>query len=774
MKALALTRLLIGAFGLLIGALFIVGWQGVSHLSQLNTQMQIIVGDQWKEVQITHEAFQLSENNNQIILTVFFLDDENEIKALLAKRATQSARITELMHNLEPRLNPNESRLFAAVKATRTPYLESYQQALALLLVEKKPDEARKMMMDAVRPKLVTYHEAWKAFDRFETAEIDQFIQETNADYVNGRREFLITLVLAGVMTSAIAIFTVRRMGREIAIRQFAEQSLHEANEQLEQRVLERTADLKKTNDELQIEIIERKRAEESLQLLGAAVQQTNDSIVITDADLNFPGPRILFANPAFTTMTGYSEKEVLGQSPRLLQGPRTDKAVLGRLRQNLQRGESFEGEVINYRKDGKEFYLEWQITPIRNARDEITHFVAVQHDITERKLLEASLLQSQKMETMGRIAGGVAHEFNSILTAIIGRSDMLLKDLPPNNLSYKNAREIRQAAERAASLTRQLLAYGRKQILQPEILDLNRIISDMAETLPHLIGREVELRIVPSAGLKTVKIDPGQIEQVIVKMALNAAEAMPRGGTLTLATSSIILDEEFVRPFPGLKPGEYVLLVISDTGTGMSEEVKARAFEPFFSTKGVGEGTGLGLATCYGIIKQSNGHIELSSEAGKGTTFKIYLPQAIKKTTNLLPHFKSHDLPRGTETILLAEDDPSLLEMAAGLLNRLGYSVLTAVNGIEALNVTNQPEIGRIDLIFTDVDTPHMSDSDMADHLRELYPRTKILFTSAYAASAMVHKTVLKEGVMFLQKPFTPSALAYKVREVLDQPSPS
>ena len=389
-----------------------------------------------------------------------------------------------------------------------------------------------------------------------------------------------------------------------------------------------------------------------------------------------------------------------------------------------------------------------------------------------QRKKLEDHLLQSQKMETVGKLAGGVAHEFNSILTAIIGQSELLLNDLPPDDPLSKTAQEIRNAADRATALTRQLLAYGRKQILQPEILDLNQVLARLAGTLQHLAGKEVDMQIVPAIGLKMVKIDPSQMEQVIVNIVMNAADAMPNGGKLTVETANVTLDEDFVRPFTGLKPGEYVRIAITDTGVGMSNEVKARVFEPFFSTKGVGEGTGLGLATCYGILKQSNGHINVYSEVGRGSTFKIYLPQVEQQPQSSAPRAKSPGLPRGTETILLAEDDSSLLEMSATLLRRLGYTVLTAVNGIEAMNLKQQRNIGHIDLLFTDLIMPHMNGKELSDRIRAIYPHTKILFTSAYTESAIVHQGLLNEGVTLLQKPFTPSALANKVREVLDESS--
>jgi two-component system, cell cycle sensor histidine kinase and response regulator CckA len=519
--------------------------------------------------------------------------------------------------------------------------------------------------------------------------------------------------------------------------------------------------------------ITERKRAEESLRLLGSAVEQSKESIVITDAELRLPGPRILFVNPAFTKMTGYTAEEAIGNTPRILQGPRTDRTVLSRLRQNLERGETFAGEAINYRKDGTEFNLEWQVAPLRNAGGNITHFVAIQRDITERKRVEGHLFQSQKMETVGKLAGGIAHEFNTIMTTIIGHSEIMLSDLPAGNPLCKNAQEIRQAADRAAMLTRQLLAYGRKQILQPKILDLSTLIADMEGMLRHLMGGEVDVRIVPSIGLKPVRIDPGQVEQVIMNIAMNAADAMPNGGKLTLETANVTLDEEYVRNFSDLKAGEYVMLAITDTGVGMTEKVKARLFEPFFTTKGVGEGTGLGLATCHGIIKQSGGHIAVYSEPGRGTAFKIYLPQVEQPTKVIAARHDSANLPRGTEAILVVEDDPALREMSAALLRRLGYTVLVAANGVDALKLIHQQGTGHIDLLFTDVVMPQMSGKELSDRIQALRPSTKILFVSAYTENAIVHQGVLDEGVDLLQKPFTPSALALKVREILDPPNP-
>ena len=515
---------------------------------------------------------------------------------------------------------------------------------------------------------------------------------------------------------------------------------------------------------------------------------------MITDANLDLPGPTIIFANPAFTQMTGYTAEEVIGKTPRILQGPLTDKKVLRRLRSDLERGEVFQGESINYRKDGTTFNLEWQVSPLRDAGGTVTHFVSIQHDITDRKRiearfrllvdsnvqgvlfwnrngditgandaflrlvgysredleagrinwmaltppeysyldqrcleevaakgfstlyekeyilrdgsrvpillgaaafadnpdegvcfvvdlternrLEARVFQSQRMETVAKLAGGVAHEFNSILTAIIGQSESLLSELPENSPQASSAAEISRAAGRAAILTRQLLAYGGKQILQPENLNLNGVLATMGSALRHLAGEDTDMRIIPAAGLKAVNADVGQLTQVIMNMVMNAVDAMPKGGKLTLETANVTLDHDSVSHVQDLKAGEYVMLAITDTGRGMSDEVRARAFEPFFSTKEVGEGAGLGLSTSYGIIKQSGGHINVYSELARGTTFKVYLPQVESQITTTQQLRDSSDLPRGTETILLVEDNPSLRKMASSLLARLGYTV--------------------------------------------------------------------------------------------------
>jgi two-component system, cell cycle sensor histidine kinase and response regulator CckA len=396
-------------------------------------------------------------------------------------------------------------------------------------------------------------------------------------------------------------------------------------------------------------------------------------------------------------------------------------------------------------------------------------------HDITKRNRLEAALLaseeqlrQSQKLEAIGQLAGGVAHDFNNLLTAINGYSALALRRVGDDHPISSYLVEITKAGDRAANLTRQLLAFGRKQLLQPLAINLNDIVGDMIKLLKRLIGEDVQLVTKPGANLKQIKVDPGQMEQVLVNLVVNARDAMARGGTVTIETANIKLDGTYASRHVGLTPGEYVMLAISDTGTGMDHDTQSRIFEPFFTTKETGKGTGLGLSTVYGIVKQSGGNVWVYSEPGKGTTFKVYLPQVEGEATARAESKALATMKRGSETVLLVEDEDMVRKLTGELLEENGYSVLEANGGEEAISIFKERK-APIDLLITDVVMPKISGTEVAEQLKKIHPETKVLFMSGYTDEAIVHHGIVDSGIAFIQKPFSENALTRKVRDVLD-----
>jgi signal transduction histidine kinase/ActR/RegA family two-component response regulator len=405
---------------------------------------------------------------------------------------------------------------------------------------------------------------------------------------------------------------------------------------------------------------------------------------------------------------------------------------------------------------------------------------VAVQgsaRDISERKRAEEALRasqlqlqQSQKLEAIGQLAGGVAHDFNNMLTAIIGYTDLSLRRVGLENPIRRNLEETKKAAERAASLVRQLLAFSRKQILEPKVLDLNDVVKDMHKMLTRLIGENIKLATRLETDLGSVKADPCQVEQIIVNLVVNARDAMPRGGRVTIETANIALDDQNASKHVSMKPGKYVMLAVSDTGSGMDQETQARIFEPFFTTKEVGKGTGLGLSTVYGIVKQSGGNIWVYSEQGLGTVFKVYLPRIDDATASMIAkQSQETNAPRGTETILLVEDEEVVRGLTRKILMQVGYNVLDAKGGDEAIRVCHAHP-GPIDLLLTDVVMPEISGKEVADRLLELRPSIRVLYMSGYTDEAIVQHGVLDANVKFIQKPFTWVGLTRKVREVLNR----
>jgi nitrogen-specific signal transduction histidine kinase/CheY-like chemotaxis protein len=386
---------------------------------------------------------------------------------------------------------------------------------------------------------------------------------------------------------------------------------------------------------------------------------------------------------------------------------------------------------------------------------------------MTERRTLENQFRQAQKMEAVGRLAGGVAHDFNNLLTVILSYTDMLMEDVSPRDTRAEDLSEIRKAAVAAASLTRQLLAFSRQQVIEPRLLNLNDVVASSEKMLRRLIGEDIDVQTTLSSVPLTVLIDPGQLEQVMMNLAVNARDAMPTGGRLTLETANVTLDADYARDHWPMTAGNFAMLAVSDIGCGMDEQTRSRMFEPFFTTKGAGQGTGLGLATVYGIVQQSNGSISVYSEPGKGTCFKIYFPLLDEAPEQYAAKRVSEATPTGTETILLAEDATAVRVAARQILERFGYTVLEAANGADALSAAQHG--AAIDLLLTDVVMPEMSGRELVDRFAKLRPETRVLFMSGYTDDAIVRHGVLGPGTAYLQKPFSPDTLGRKVREVLD-----
>ncbi|GAB4456234.1 MAG: hypothetical protein OHK0029_13850 [Armatimonadaceae bacterium] len=643
-------------------------------------------------------------------------------------------------------------------------------------------------------------------------------------------------------------------------------------------------------------DVTQNRRDEEQLRLLENCVSRLNDIVVITEAEpVRGVGPRILFVNDAFERHTGYTREKVLGQTPQILQGPKTQPEALERIRKALNNWQPVREELINYKKSGEEIWLELDIVPIADETGYYTHWVAIERDITERKRneervreseerfqlvskatndtiwdlnlitreiwwnegfrkmfgyqpedieptlegwmkfihpedrervateaeraireggnywaaeyqyrrksgeyvpvlergyvirddsgrpirmigvitdlterknLEAQLLQSQKMEAVGRLAGGVAHDFNNLLTVILNNCELLMLTSAHNDPIRPVLADICSAGDRAANLTRQLLAFSRKQVLSPQVLDLNNAIYAVEKMLNRLIGEDIRLITVLQPHLAPIRVDPGQLEQVILNLAVNSRDAMPRGGRLIIETSNVEVGEAAAERKLDCNPGWYVALTVTDTGVGMPPEVQARIFEPFFTTKGPGKGTGLGLSTVFGIVKQSEGAIEVQSEVGLGTSVTIYFPAVGEKTGAAT--VSNPAVPGGSETVLLVEDEEGVRRVARLTLEMLGYQVLEANNGREAMKMVNNHS-GTIHLALTDIIMPEVGGYELAKILRLERPQTRVLFMSGYSDEAVVREGEMTAADAFLQKPFTPSGLARAVRDILE-----
>jgi len=509
-------------------------------------------------------------------------------------------------------------------------------------------------------------------------------------------------------------------------------------------------------------DITPRKKYETDRARLVLAIEQTADAVIITDTK-----GTILYVNPAFERITGYDRSEVLGKDPSVLKSNEQDPQAFRDMWSALETGKMWRGRLQNKKRDESIVTCDIIITPTRDDNNAIIGFVSVMRDVTRELQIEEQYLQAQKMESIGRLAGGIAHDFNNIMTAILGFGTMILDQVGDNHNLRHAVEQIVSAGERATNLTRQLLTFSRKQITEVRTLDVNAVIIEMYQLLRRALGEDVELITELEDDVGSIRADAGLIQQVVMNLAINAKDAMPRGGTLTIRTKSAAINEAFCREHAQLNPGRYILLSIRDTGFGMSKDVIEHVFEPFYTTKPKGKGTGLGLATVYGVVQQCNGHIEIESEAGQGTTIKIWLP-VISAEDDTLPVELEERVDRGNETLLVVEDEELVRDLTLRILRSLGYQVLEACNGLEGLEIYRKSE-KPIDLVLTDVVMPRMGGPEMVENLMKENADIKVLYTSGFTEIAVVEQGKPIAENRLIQKPYSRELLAEKIRWMLD-----
>jgi PAS domain S-box-containing protein len=503
------------------------------------------------------------------------------------------------------------------------------------------------------------------------------------------------------------------------------------------------------------------------LRKVSRAVEQSPVSVMITDRN-----GAIEYVNPRFSEVTGYAASEVLGRNPRILKSGQNSAETYAELWQTILSGHEWNGELLNRKKNGELFWERASISPVRDGSGAITHFVGVKEDVTQRKALEEQFRQAHKMEAVGRLAGGVAHDFNNLLGVIMGYADLALRRSDLDVKLRRQLFEIHRTAERAAALTRQLLAFSRKQVLQPTVIDVGSVVHELERMLHRLIGEDIALTLRCDATAPRVYADPSQIEQVLLNLAVNARDAMPEGGELLIETRGVELDEASLLPDSELRPGSYLMLAVTDSGPGIPAAIRDRIFEPFFTTKSDGKGTGLGLATVYGIVRQSGGFIQLESEPGRGATFRLYFPEVAREIAPAEEPLPAQELA-GCERILLVEDDAALRDVTQEFLAVYGYQVTAARSGAEALRLAGESACA-FDLLLTDVVMPGISGRELAASMQRRHPELPVIFTSGYTAERLGHQGVLEPGFLLVHKPCEAKALVAAVRAALDRRPPA
>jgi len=735
---------LIIAKGLLITLVIGVGWLGLSRMRQINADLNEILNRRWNNAELAREGLFAANSTYRTTMSVVLLDqrDRSAVDALLAQRAESSAKISAIQTKLEKVADSDQERkLLARIRETRAPAHQSLDRMLDLLVKGDRPEDARREMVNVAIPALNAYHATWNDLIQFEEQEMSKDANRAEERYAAARRLTTLLIVLAILVAIGIGVFVTLALMAESTKSEQARLEVRMLNQDLERKVEERTRELTR---------------------LAAVFNFSGDAIIGSTVD-----GIVRSWNPAAERMYGYSAAEVIGRPTRILAPPGRPHEIDDYF-ETLRREEtSLQFESIRLRKDGKEFPVSITLTAIKDPSGEVEGFAAVSRDITEQKSMEKQLRQAQKMEAIGQLSGGVAHDFNNLLTVIIGYSEAMEESLDKKNPLYKQCMQIKKAGQSAASLTRQLLAFSRQQVLEPKILEMNPIVLSMEKMLRRLIGEHIDLQTSLHPELCRIKADQGQMEQVIINLAVNARDAMPQGGRLTIQTANVDLDEEFCRRHVPQQPGPYVQLTVSDTGIGMDAATQSHIFEPFFTTKDVGKGTGLGLSTVYGVVRQSKGHIWVYSEPGLGTTFKIYLPSTGEPIRSEKPIDDTADPLHGTETILLVEDNEQVRELARTLLAEGGYTILVADSPDKAIEIARQYN-GPIHLLLTDVIMPRMNGPALAGKLAVLQPEMKVLYMSGY--TGFTHPEILDSDAPHLSKPFTRETFLRKLHEELAQ----
>ena len=516
-------------------------------------------------------------------------------------------------------------------------------------------------------------------------------------------------------------------------------------------------------------DVTQQKETEDQLRKLSQSVEQSPVSIIITDVEGN-----IEYVNPKFTRVTGYTYHEALGENPRILKSGFRSKDEYKELWDTITAGQEWQGEFQNKRKNGELYWEHASISPIKSESGEITHFLAVKEDISERKRLQQQLIQAQKMESIGNLAGGIAHDFNNLLTVINGHAEISLMKLEKDHPAHRDMISILHAGKRAENLTRQLLAFSRKQIYESKIINLNKVITGLDKLLRRLIGENINIRTKLEQNLPLIKADPGQIEQILMNLIVNARDAINELGDtedqkiISIETGSEIIDENMLKKYPAMNIGEKIFISVHDTGIGIPADLGDKIFEPFFTTKEKGKGTGLGLSTVYGIVKQNQGFIYVDSEEGAGTTFKIYWPVSKQKMNKEIKEITDKKSLEGYESILFVEDDEAVRDLICGALRELGYHVFDAGNGKEAMEIFEKNN-QKIDLLITDLIMPEMNGKELVTKIQELNQNFSVIYTSGYTDDHIVTEGELKEGLNFIAKPYSINDIAGKIRAILD-----